>query len=180
MPTRTTRSNKLALALLAAAPLALSACAESGSDDAETTNDTAATTEAGTETNNMSNDAPASDGASDSMAKAEAFGAMITEALSNDDAATIIANAKAVNLPEGWQQMITPMLGGMGEYDLKSEVLPRSDFTNEELMWPDPAPAAYDDVTHILVVSYEQENDSGRRTFAMVEDEGEWKVLFAQ
>ncbi|MEM7755145.1 MAG: hypothetical protein AAF297_05865 [Planctomycetota bacterium] len=173
MPTRTIRSNKIALALLAAAPLALSACAESGSDDAETT------TDSGTETNNMSNDAPANS-ASDSMAKAEAFGAMITEALGNADAATIIANAKAVNLPEGWQQMITPMLGGMGEYDLKGEVLPRSDFTNEDLMWPDPAPAAYDDVTHILVVSYEQENDSGRRTFAMVEDEGEWKVLFAQ
>jgi hypothetical protein len=111
--------------------------------------------------------------------QAAAFAALITQALIDADTDTIIAHVKAVNLPAGWQQMIVPMLNGMEGYDLSGEVRERNTFTNEELKWPEETPEPLKAVTHILYVWYEGDDDSGNRTFPLVYENNQWKILLA-
>lgn len=113
-------------------------------------------------------------------AKAEAFAALITKALMEGDTDTIVGRMKGVNLPEGWREMIVPMLNGMVDYELTGVVRPRSEFSNEDLKWPEETPEALKAVEHILYVSYETEESSGNRSFPLVYEDDAWWILLAQ
>jgi len=113
-------------------------------------------------------------------AKAAAFGALITSALREGDTDTVVAHMKGVNLPEGWEEMIVPMLNGLEGYDLAGVIRPRSEFTNEDLHWPEETPEALQEVTDILYVHYGDDNSSGSRSFPLVYRDGAWWILLAQ
>lgn len=113
-------------------------------------------------------------------AKAGVFAALITGALREGDTDTVVAHMKGVNLPEGWQEMIVPMLNGLEGYELAGVIRPRSEFTNEDLHWPEETPEALKEVETILYVHYGDDNSSGSRSFPLVYRDGEWWILLAQ
>lgn len=162
-----------ARALLLAAPFALAAC--SGESDSATNapaSNNASTPEASDETT--------PDAAEPDTASLDAFADRIATAFADGDSQTLISSMKPVNVPEGWQGMLAPMLTSMKGKEVTAAVQPRADFSNEDLMWPDPTPAALAEVEHILVVGYEEETESAKLTFALTQDNGDWKILLAQ
>ncbi len=191
-------TRPLALAVIALAPLSLVACskqtppesADSSSDAAHAHSDNDnhdhdTASDHAEEPTMSSEDHQAHDDHADhaepaSGATPEAFAVTITQALNDGDTETIIASIKAVNLPEGWQQMIMPMFLDLKGRNLEGKIQPRSDFTNEQLSWPDQTPEPYKTVEQILFISYDSGSESGTNTFPLILEDGQWKILLAQ
>ena len=111
---------------------------------------------------------------------AQEFAETIPQALIDGDLDTIFANIMPVNVPDNWQEMVTPLFNDMQGRPLQGEVMPRDSYTNEELHWPPQEPPALADVEHILQVSYEEGDHSGQWTFPMKFDDGAWHLVLAQ
>jgi hypothetical protein len=191
-------TRPIALAVIALAPLSLVACSKqsppeqadsaSNSDHEHSEKDDHAdnadhTDHDTAEEPTMSADSHAdhdADEAHDTAATPEAFAVTITQALIDGDTETIVSNIKAVNLPDGWQQMILPMFLDLKGRNLEGKIQPRSDFTNEQLSWPDQTPEQYKAVEQILFISYEADSESGSNTFPLIFEDGQWKLLLAQ
>ena len=135
-----------------------------------------------TEATTMPSDSLEADDGNDSNIEStpEAFGQLITKALIDGDIDTIIANIKTVNLPDDWQQMVIPMFTDLKGRNLEGKIRPRSDFSNEDLSWPDQTPEPYTAIEHILHITYESGPESGTNTFPLILDNGQWKILLAQ
>jgi hypothetical protein len=193
-------TRPIAFAVIALAPLSLVACskqsppeqADSSSDGAHEHSDKddhADTADHAdhdaTEEPTMSADSQEDHSGHDAdeahdAATPEAFAVLITKALNDGDTETIVSNIKAVNLPEGWQQMILPMFLDLKGRNLEGKIQPRSDFTNEQLSWPEQTPEPYKAVEQILFISYEADSESGSNTFPLILEDGQWKLLLAQ
>ncbi|MEL7474390.1 MAG: hypothetical protein AAGK04_13815 [Planctomycetota bacterium] len=175
---RSIRHAVVAALSLGAALCTLSACGEGASSTADSDD--------GSETASSEQAAGGNAGESAQRgdhAALDAFGAEMVEALKDGDTDKLLSHVEGVGLPEGWQAMITPMFAGMQGRELSSAVRPVSEFSREDLQWPEgDLPEALGSVEHILDVSYENteangDSESGRFTFPLKQVDGEWRVL---
>lgn len=110
----------------------------------------------------------------------EDFAARVTGHLNDGDLDAFVGSTKAVNVPPNWVEMVSPMLLDLRGRGLKGVVRARSEFTNEELFWPEETPELLKDVEWILRVEYAGDGESGSQTMPITNDGGEWKILIGE